>query len=109
MKNKIRHSSNKNRFEWIGVDSKLEQYNFSFISILSEILIGSVVGIAICLGLIFSFFIVRGSLFLSVFYFVIILVITAFFVLLLKYVFLSVCLKKNEVELLKKFLNKKRY
>lgn len=77
-------------------------YNLKSISIIIEVLVGAILGIALCFGFFFAFFILRGSLVLSLGIFFIILIIAAFFVLMLKYLFVFTALKMREVGLLEK-------
>lgn len=77
-------------------------YNISFITTLSEILVGAILGIALCLGFIFSFFILKGSILVSTALFCVIMVLAIFLVFLFKYVLLSVILKSKEIEILEK-------
>ncbi|RDU63966.1 hypothetical protein [Helicobacter sp. MIT 14-3879] len=81
-------------------------YNSAFISIFIEILVGAVLGVSICFGFIFSFFILRGSLIISLGIFFIILIFAIFLVLFLKYMYFLVSLKVKEVKLLED-INKK--
>lgn len=100
MKNSIRKRYFKPKSS-IKSDSVL-LYNISFITTLTEILIGAILGIALCLGFIFSFFILKGSILVSVVLFCVIIIIAVFLVFLFKYVFLSVILKTKEIEILEK-------
>lgn len=83
-------------------------YNIKSISIIIEILVGAILGIALCLGFFFAFFVVRGSLIFSLGIFFIILIIAAFFVLILKYLFIAVTLKMREIGLLEQVLKGRR-
>lgn len=106
MKNKIRKARFKNIDK--SSDSHL-LYNFSFIVVLSEILVGCIIGISIFLGYIFSFIVFKGDIFASLCIFIIILIISLFFILLFKYFILSIILKKKEVYMLEGFLNEVKY
>lgn len=103
MKNSIRNRKYKPQSE-LKTTSFL--YNFSSMGIIVEILIGAVLGIAICCGFIFSFIILRGNLFISLGIFLIILILALFLVFLFKYAFMIVMLKVKEIEILEKILHK---
>ena len=77
-------------------------YNLSSVAIIIEVLVGAILGIALCFGFFFAFFMIRGSLLVSLGIFLIILIIAAFAVLVLKYLFILVTLKLREIELLEK-------
>lgn len=75
-------------------------YNFASMGIFIEILIGALLGIALCFGFVLSFFIIKGSLIISLGIFFIILIFAIFLVLVLKYVYFVALLKAREIELL---------
>ena len=77
-------------------------YNLSSVAIIIEVLVGAILGIALCFGFFFAFFMIRGSLLVSLGIFLIILIIATFAVLVLKYLFILVTLKLREIELLEK-------
>ena len=81
-------------------------YNLSSMAIIIEVLVGAILGIALCFGFFFAFFMLRGSLLISLGIFLIILIIAAFAVLVLKYMFILVTLKLREIELLEKIAGK---
>lgn len=83
-------------------------YNLKSISIIIEVLVGAILGIALCFGFFFTFFILRESLVLSLGIFFIILIIATFFVLMLKYLFVFTTLKMREIGLLEKIIKKRR-
>ena len=100
MKNSIRKRYYKPKSS-IKSDSVL-LYNISFIATLLEILIGAILGIALCFGFIFSFFMLKGSLLVSIALFCVIMILAIFLVLLFKYIFLSIVLRIKEIEVLEK-------
>ncbi|MGX2982095.1 hypothetical protein [Helicobacter sp. 23-1045] len=77
-------------------------YNLKSIGIIIEMLIGAILGIALCFGFFFAFFVVRGSLLVSLGIFFIILIIAAFAILVLKCMFVLVGLKLREIRILEK-------
>lgn len=77
-------------------------YNLSSVSVIIEVLVGAILGIALCFGFFFAFFVVRGSVLVSFGIFLIILIFATFFVLVLKYMFILVMLKVREIGLLEK-------
>ena len=81
-------------------------YNLSSVAIIIEVLVGAILGIALCFGFFFAFFMIRGSLLVSLGIFLIILIIATFAVLVLKYMFILVTLKLREIELLEKIARK---
>ena len=81
-------------------------YNLSSVAIIIEVLVGAILGIALCFGFFFAFFMIRGSLLVSLGIFLIILIIATFAVLVLKYLFILVTLKLHEIELLEKIARK---
>lgn len=81
-------------------------YNFAFMSVLTEILIGAVLGASICCGFIFSYIIMKGNIFVSTVIFFIIILFALFLVLLFKYIFIMVLLKIKEIDILEKLLRK---
>lgn len=98
MKNSIRKRRYKRKTDEV-TDSVL-LHNLSSIGIFVEILIGAVLGVSICFGFVLSFLVIKGSILFSTALFMLILIFAVFFVLLFKYVFLSVMLKVKEIELL---------
>ncbi|RAX52687.1 hypothetical protein CCY99_06860 [Helicobacter sp. 16-1353] len=104
----MRNSIRKRRYKPKSVlnSNKVFLYNFAFISVIVEILIGAVLGIALCCGFVISFIVFKGNLLLSVGIFCVILIIAVFLVLLFRYIFLSVLLKTKEIEILEKILIK---
>lgn len=81
-------------------------YNFSSIGIFIEILIGAILGIAICFGFVFSFFVLRGNLFISTGIFLIIMILAVFFVMIFKYMFILITLKIKEIDILDRIAKK---
>lgn len=77
-------------------------YNLSSVAIIIEVLVGAILGIALCFGFFFAFFVVRVSFIVSFGIFLIILIFATFFVLVLKYMFILVMLKIREVGLLER-------
>lgn len=87
------------------IDKKSFFYNFNQMGILIEILIGAILGLSICFGFVFCFFIFGGNIFISFGFFLVIIIVAIFLVLLLKYMFLLVMLKIKEIKLLEKIAN----
>ena len=77
-------------------------YNLSSVAVIIEVLVGAILGIALCFGFFFAFFVVRGSVLISFGIFLIILIFAAFFVLVLKYMFILVMLKIREIGILER-------
>lgn len=77
-------------------------YNLSSVAIIIEVLVGAILGIALCFGFFFAFFVLRVSPIVSFGIFLIILIFAAFFVLVLKYMFILVILKIRELGLLER-------
>ena len=88
------------------IDKSIFLYNLKSIAVIIEVLVGAILGIALCFGFFFAFFVVRGSLIFSLGAFLLILIIAAFFVLVLKYMFVLIFLKLREIELLEKIARK---
>lgn len=82
-------------------------YNSSILTIISDLLIGMIVGVGICFGFIFAFFMLGGSLLFSLFVFIFILLLSASLALILKFIVLVIILKKKEIELLHRILHKR--
>lgn len=83
-----------------GEDKSSFLYNTQSVSVIVEVLIGAILGVALCFGFFFAFFILRGSLIVSLGIFFIILICALFAVLILKYLFLLATLKMREIKLL---------
>lgn len=81
-------------------------YNLTSVAIIIEVLVGAILGITLCFGFFFAFFVLRGSLVVSFGIFLIILIIATFFVLALKYMFVLILLKLREIGLLEKIARK---
>lgn len=77
-------------------------YNLASVAIIIEVLVGAILGIALCFGFFFAFFVVRVNLLVSFGIFLIILIFAAFFVLILKYMFILVILKIREIGFLER-------
>lgn len=103
MKNPTNENGESSRF---ALPKHSVLYNLKAIAIIIEVLIGAILGVALCFGFFFSFFILRGNLIVSFGVFFIILIFAAFGVLMLKYLFLLVSLKLREIELLEQILKK---
>lgn len=105
MKNRIKkqrsivHKADNNTTK-IALQKSAFLYNFTSMGVFIEILIGALLGIALCFGFVLSFFILKGSLILSLGIFFIILIFAIFLVLVLKYVYFVASLKAREIELL---------
>lgn len=99
-------SANLNGANLKSPDKSSIWYNLSSIAIIIEVLVGAILGIALCFGFFFAFFMLRGSLLVSLGIFLIILIIATFAVLVLKYMFVLVTLKLREIELLEKIARK---
>lgn len=106
----MRNSIKKRRFKPVSAlksDTSF-LYNFSSIAIYAEVLIGAVLGVALCFGFVFSFFLLGGSIFVSLGIFFSILIIAVFFVFLFKYVFIATALKVKEIEILERIARQTR-
>lgn len=75
-------------------------YNVQSVSIIVEVLIGAILGVALCFGFFFAFFVLRGNLIISLGVFFIILILALFAILILKYMLVLVTLKIKEMKLL---------
>lgn len=84
-------------------------YNTQSVSVIVEVLIGAILGVALCFGFFFAFFILRGSLIVSLGIFFIILICALFAVLILKYMLVLVTLKIKEMALLKAIASRKGF
>ena len=104
MKNSIRKRRYKPKSS-----SKLDSiflHNITFVTTLAEILIGAVLGIALCFGFVLSFFVIKGSILVSTLLFCVIMILALFLVFLFKYIYLSAMLKMREIEILDKIYHK---
>ncbi len=104
----MRNSIRKRKYQCKSTNKKndLLLYNISSIGIIVEVLIGAILGIALCYGFMIFFIVFRWNPLLSVGIFFTIIIVAIFLVLLFKYIFTSVMIKKREVEILEKILNK---
>ena len=89
-----------------GEDSSGFLYNLKSVSVIVEVLVGAVLGIALCFGFFFAFFVMRGSLIVSLGIFFIILIFAVLFVLALKYMLILVAMKMREIGLLEQILRR---
>lgn len=104
MKNSIRKRHYKHKHS-LNLDN-IFLHDIAFVNILLEILVGAVFGVSLCFGFVLSFFVIKGSLLVSVLLFFVIIIFALFLVFLFKCIHLSVMLKVKEIEILDKIYNK---